>query len=66
MALDPQENFLPKRRSKHPFPMDVYLRNNGFSIYSRPHQGPVLWVRSGVVYEQEEALGLVQLAEDSK
>lgn len=36
------------------FPLDNILRQNGYSIHSRPSGKPPLWLRSGEVYSQLE------------
>lgn len=37
-------------------PEDQLLRDNGFSIHSRPRNGRVMWVRDGKVVTHEVAL----------
>lgn len=38
------------------FPDDKQLRNHGFTIHSRPAKGEPLWIKSGVVFKESEAL----------
>ena len=37
-------------------PLDKLLRKHGFSVYSRPSNGPVIWTKDGERLTQEDAL----------
>lgn len=45
------------------FPDDILLRSKGFKVHSRPKDKPAVWQRSGVLFDEPDALEIA-LGED--
>lgn len=52
----------PSDRTKN-LSLDDLFRRNGFSIYSRPKNGPPIWARNGKKYHHAEVVSLLHPAD---
>lgn len=48
------DEYSPSMDHTHRFLIDQQLRARGYVIAERPRTGPVLWMRNGIVFTQEE------------